>query len=48
MDVKGQASAEYLLLMLVFLIILGGVTLPLVGKSIKDSMDVSHTSDNCR
>jgi len=45
MDVKGQASAEYLLLMLVFLIILGGVTLPLVGNSIKDSMDVSHTSD---
>ena len=45
MDVKGQASAEYLLLVLVFLIILGSVTIPLVGKSINASMDVSDSSD---
>ena len=29
MDVKGQVSAEYLLLALVFLIIIGSVTVPL-------------------
>ncbi len=45
MDVKGQASAEYLLLVLVFLIILGSVTIPLIAKSINYSMDVSKTSD---
>ncbi len=45
MDVKGQASAEYLLLVLVFLIILGSVTIPLVGNSIDASMDVSDSSD---
>ncbi len=45
MDVKGQASAEYLLLVLVFLIILGSVTIPLIAKSINYSMDVSISSD---
>ena len=45
MDVKGQASVEYLLLALVFLIILGSVTVPLVGNAITNSEDVSHSSD---
>jgi uncharacterized protein (UPF0333 family) len=45
MDVKGQASVEYLLLALVFLIIIGSVTVPLVGKSIDTSMDVSDTAN---
>ena len=45
MDVKGQASVEYLLLALVFLIILGSVTVPLVGNAIGNSTDVSHASD---
>ncbi len=45
MDVKGQASVEYLLLALVFLIIIGSVTVPLVGKAIDSSLDVSHSSD---
>lgn len=44
MDIKGQASAEYLLLALVFLIIVGSVTVPLIGKSIDSSLDVSDTS----
>ncbi len=34
MDVKGQASVEYLLLALVFLIIIGSVSVPLIGKAI--------------
>ena len=45
MDVKGQASVEYLLLALVFLIILGSVTVPLAGDAIGNSTDVSHASD---
>ena len=45
MDVKGQVSAEYLLLALVFLIIIGSVTVPLVGSSISSSLDISSTSD---
>lgn len=45
MDIKGQASAEYLLLALVFLIIIGSVTIPLVGKAIDSSMDVSDTAN---
>jgi uncharacterized protein (UPF0333 family) len=45
MDVKGQASVEYLLLALVFLIIIGSITVPLVGKSIDTSMDVSDTAN---
>lgn len=44
MDSKGQVSAEYLLLALVFLIILGSVTIPLIGKAIDSSQDVSSTS----
>ena len=45
MDEKGQASVEYVLLSLVFLIILGSVTIPLISNSIDSSMDISHTSD---
>ncbi len=45
MDVKGQVSAEYLLLALVFLIIIGSVTVPLVSSSISSSLDISSTSD---
>jgi uncharacterized protein (UPF0333 family) len=45
MDIKGQASAEYLLLALVFLIIIGTVTVPLIGRAIDSSLDVSDTSD---
>ena len=45
MDSKGQISAEYLFLILIFLIILGSVTVPLAGKSISSSMNVSVTSD---
>ncbi len=45
MDVKGQVSVEYLLLTLVFLIIIGSVTVPLITQGINDSLDVSHSSD---
>jgi uncharacterized protein (UPF0333 family) len=45
MDENGQASVEYVLLSLVFLIILGSVTIPLVSNSIDSSMDVSDTSN---
>ena len=45
MDVKGQASVEYLLLTLVFLIIIGSVSIPLISQSVSDSLDVSHSSD---
>jgi uncharacterized protein (UPF0333 family) len=45
MDVKGQASVEYLLLALVFLIIIGTVSVPLIGNTIINSEDVSHSSD---
>ncbi len=44
MDAKGQLSVEYLLLTLVFLIIVGSVTIPLIGHSIDASLDVSDTS----
>jgi uncharacterized protein (UPF0333 family) len=44
MDSKGQASAEYLLLIVILLIIMGAVTIPLVGTSIDASMDVSDAS----
>ena len=44
MDAKGQLSAQYLLLSLVFLIIIGSVTIPLISNSIRDSLDVSDTS----
>lgn len=45
MDNRGQISAEYLLLIVVMLIILTSVTLPLVGKSVDDSNDLSWSSD---
>jgi len=45
MDVKGQASVEYLLLALVFLIIIGYVTVPLINNTIGNSLDVSHSAD---
>jgi uncharacterized protein (UPF0333 family) len=44
MDSKGQVSAEYLLLIVILLIIMGAVTIPLVGTSIDASMDVSDAS----
>jgi uncharacterized protein (UPF0333 family) len=45
MDNKGQLSAEYLFIILVFLIILAVVTIPLMGKTIDASNDVSKVSD---
>lgn len=45
MDIKGQASVEYLLLALVFLIIIGTVSVPLIGNAITNSEYVSHSSD---
>lgn len=45
MDENGQASVEYVLLSLIFLIIISSVTIPLVGKSIDSSTDVSDTSN---
>jgi len=45
MDSKGQLSAEYLLLILAILIIMGAVTIPLIGSSISSTMDVSGASD---
>ena len=45
MDYKGQISVEYLLLIVVILIILGTVTLPLIGRTIDASNDISWTSD---
>jgi uncharacterized protein (UPF0333 family) len=45
MDVKGQASVEYLLLTLIFLIIIGSITVPLISQGVSDSLDVSHSSD---
>jgi uncharacterized protein (UPF0333 family) len=45
MDVKGQVSVEYLLVILVIIIILGSVSIPLIRTSINSSMDISKTSD---
>jgi len=45
MDENGQASVEYVLLSLIFLIILSSVTIPLVSNSINSTMDVSDTSN---
>lgn len=45
LDDRGQLSAEYLLLLVVILAILSLVTIPLVGKSIDASTDVSKVSD---
>jgi uncharacterized protein (UPF0333 family) len=45
MDDRGQISAEYLLLIVVILVILGSISIPLMGKSIDASNDISWTSD---
>lgn len=45
MENKGQASAEYLLIFVVILIILAGITIPLVTNSVSSTMDISKTSD---
>ncbi|MBI5460393.1 hypothetical protein [Methanobacterium sp.] len=45
MENKGQASAEYLLLLVVILIIMASVTIPLVSRSVNATMDVSTSSD---
>ncbi len=45
MDDEGQISLEYLLLILVAILILGSVTIPLIGKAIDASNDVSRASD---
>jgi uncharacterized protein (UPF0333 family) len=45
MDVKGQVSVEYLLVILVIIIILGSVSIPLVKSSISSSMGISQVSD---
>ena len=45
MDEKGQVSVEYLMLIFVAILILGTITLPLVGKAIDASNDVSRASD---
>ncbi|BDH79371.1 MAG TPA: class III signal peptide-containing protein [Methanothermobacter sp.] len=45
MDDKGQVSFEYLMLILVAILILGTVTIPLVGRAIDASNDVSRASD---
>ena len=45
LDDRGQISAEYLLIIVVVLVILGSVTIPFAGKSIDASNDVSWTSD---
>ena len=45
MDVKGQVSAEYLLVILVILVIFGFISIPLVQNSISSSMGISQVSD---
>lgn len=45
MDDRGQVSFEYLMLILVSILIIGSVTIPLVGKAIDASNDVSRASD---
>lgn len=45
MDSRGQASAEYLFLILIFLIVLATVTVPFAGNAISSSQNVSITSD---
>ena len=44
MDKRGQLSVEYLLLVLIILIILGTVTIPLIGDSIDAANDVSQVA----
>lgn len=45
MENKGQASAEYLLLLVVILIIMAAVSIPLVASSVNATMDISKSSD---
>lgn len=45
MDSRGQASAEYIFLILIFLIVLTSVTVPFAGDAITSSQNVSITSD---
>jgi uncharacterized protein (UPF0333 family) len=45
MDSRGQASAEYIFLILIFLIVLTTVTIPFAGNAISSSQNVSITSD---
>ncbi|HNS25515.1 MAG: Class III signal peptide [Methanobacterium sp. PtaU1.Bin097] len=45
MDSRGQASAEYIFLILIFLIVLALVTVPLAGRTINATQNVSVTSD---
>lgn len=45
MDSRGQASAEYIFLILIFLIVLTAVTIPFAGNAISSSQNVSITSD---
>jgi len=45
MDSRGQASAEYIFLILIFLIVLTTVTVPFAGNAISSSQNVSVTSD---
>lgn len=45
MDSRGQVSAEYIFLILVFLIVLVTVTVPFAGEAISSSQNVSITSD---
>lgn len=45
MDSRGQASVEYLFLMLIFLIVLVSVTVPFAGDAISSSQNVSIASD---
>lgn len=45
MDSRGQASAEYIFLILIFLIVLTTVTVPFAGNAISSSQNVSITSD---
>jgi len=45
MDSRGQVSAEYIFLILIFLIVLTSVTIPFAGNAISSSQNVSVASD---
>lgn len=45
MDSRGQVSAEYIFLILIFLIVLATVTIPFAGDAISSSQNVSVASD---
>lgn len=45
MDSRGQASAEYIFIILIFLIVLTMVTVPFAGEAISSSQNVSVASD---